>query len=95
MYRLISRELTGTALVRLLPDLPPTPPPLPPLDLVQQLTEELRIKNMLYSKHHLQLTKVIGEGILKVLFLKVKLVRTSRALERIQLPVNLHTPWNF
>ena len=50
------------------PEVPPPPPPSTPpphqhVDLVHQLQEELGRKNMLYLKHHLQLSKVIGEGV--------------------------------
>ena len=48
--------------------LPERPVPPPPVDLVQQLQEELGRKNMLYLKHHLQLTRVVGEGNLSTPF---------------------------
>ena len=38
------------------------PSPFLSSDLVQQLLQELRMKNMLFPKHHLTLGKVIGEG---------------------------------
>ena len=57
-----SRELTDVAATQPLPEIPPSPSPRPPVDLVQQLQEELGQKNMLYLKHQLQLSKVIGEG---------------------------------
>ena len=51
--------------------LPKTPSPPPPVDLVQQLQEQLGRRNMLYLKHHIHVTTVIGEGnvTLKLIFM--------------------------
>jgi serine/threonine protein kinase len=42
--------------------LPEPPPPPEPPNLIQQLREQLTQRNMLFPKHHVQLSRIIGEG---------------------------------